>query len=106
MKMEARVDVLNFINFLKSSFYATLDNIYEIQELSEKVLLEMAKSGKHVQEEAEKVLTEFLENSKRSRDEFKNVMDSGFKQVEDVFKATHKTDDQKSDDLTGHDKEP
>ncbi len=79
-------DVINFLNFIKSSFYATLDNIYEIQELSEKVLTEMLKKGKDVHDDAEKTLSQFLDNAKKGRDDFKKVMEKGFEDIEEVFK--------------------
>ncbi|MBF0343051.1 MAG: hypothetical protein HQL06_02360 [Nitrospirae bacterium] len=85
-KTELNEEIINFINFLKSSFYVTLDNISEINELSEKVLLEMLKRGKDVHNEAEKVLVDFLENTRKSRDEFKNVIESGFEQIEKVLR--------------------
>jgi polyhydroxyalkanoate synthesis regulator phasin len=83
---DVSVDLMHFLGFIKSSFYATLDNIYEIHELSEKVLLEMATSGKTIQNEGEKVIKEFLETSRKSRDDFRQVLEEGFKKLEETLK--------------------
>ncbi|MBF0316734.1 MAG: hypothetical protein HQL04_01040 [Nitrospirae bacterium] len=85
-KARLNVDIVNFINFLKSSFYVSLDNIYEINELSEKVFLEMAGRGKDMHNEAERVLVDFIDNARKSRDEFRGAMESGFEQIERIFK--------------------
>ncbi|MBF0567593.1 hypothetical protein [Candidatus Magnetominusculus dajiuhuensis] len=81
-----QVDIANFIDFIKSSFNATLENIYEIQELSEKVLSEISKNEKAIHDDAEKALKDFLNTSRKSREEFRNVMENSFKQLEDIFK--------------------
>ncbi|MEO5355687.1 MAG: hypothetical protein H7844_00100 [Nitrospirae bacterium YQR-1] len=83
---DVNVDIMQFLGFIKSSFYATLDNIYEIHELSEKVLIEMAASGKAIQNEGEKVIREFLETSRKSRDDFRQVIEEGFKKLEETLK--------------------
>ncbi|KWT79692.1 hypothetical protein [Candidatus Magnetominusculus xianensis] len=81
-----QLDIASFLEFIKSSFKATLDNIYEIQELSEKVLAEISKNEKIIHDDAERALMEFLKTSKKSREEFKSVMENGFKQLESIFK--------------------
>jgi hypothetical protein len=86
---EVQVDLASFIDFIKSSFNATLENIYEIQDLSEKVLAEVAKNEKIINEGAEKTLMEFLSTSKKSREEFKNVMENGFRQLEGIFEKNN-----------------
>ncbi|MCG6550726.1 MAG: hypothetical protein L7F77_00250 [Candidatus Magnetominusculus sp. LBB02] len=83
---EPQLDIANFIDFIKSSFNATLENIYEIQELSEKVLAEISRNEKIIHDDAEKALRDFLNISKQSREEFKNVMEHGFRQLENIFK--------------------
>ncbi|MBF0554384.1 MAG: hypothetical protein HQK96_07450 [Nitrospirae bacterium] len=83
---EFQVDIANFIDFIKSSFNATLENIYEIQELSEKVLAEISKNEKIIHDDAEKALKDFLNTSKKSREEFRNVMENSFKQLEGIFR--------------------
>ncbi|MBF0465947.1 MAG: hypothetical protein HQK88_13400 [Nitrospirae bacterium] len=85
-RKDVSVDLIQFLGFIKSSFYATLDNIYEIHELSEKVLLEMTSSGKAMQNEGEKVIREFFETSRKSRDEFKKSIDDGFKKIDETLK--------------------
>lgn len=84
----SQMDLANFIDFIKSSFNATLENIYEIQELSERVLAEIAKGEKVIHDDAQRAFKEFLETSKKSRDEFRNVMENGFKQLEHIFKKS------------------
>ncbi|MBF0458505.1 MAG: hypothetical protein HQK99_11500 [Nitrospirae bacterium] len=96
---ELQLDIANFIDFIKSSFNATLENIYEIQELSEKVLSEISKNEKIIHDDAEKALKEFLDISKKSREEFRNVMESSFIQLENIFKRT-KTKEKKKRQIT------
>ncbi|MBF0487355.1 MAG: hypothetical protein HQK98_04275 [Nitrospirae bacterium] len=81
-----QVDIANFIDFIKSSFNATLENIYEIQELSEKVLAEISKNEKIIHDDTEKALKDFLDTSRKSREEFRNVMENSFKQLEGIFR--------------------
>ncbi|MBF0318802.1 MAG: hypothetical protein HQL01_03210 [Nitrospirae bacterium] len=83
---DVQTDLASFIDFIKSSFNATLDNIYEIQELSEKVLAEIAKNEKIIHEGAEQTLQNFLNTSKKSREEFKSVMENGFRQLEGILR--------------------
>lgn len=92
---ELQLDIANFIDFIKSSFNATLENIYEIQELSEKVLSEISRNEKTVHDEAEKAVKDFLSISKKSREEFRNVMENSFIQLENIFKRT-KTKEKKT----------
>jgi cell division protein ZapA (FtsZ GTPase activity inhibitor) len=79
------VDAAKFIDFIKTSFYATLDNMYEIQELSEKVLSEMARKRRDIQQEADKALAQYTDNARRGREEFKATMEQGFKHLENLF---------------------
>ncbi|MBF0536912.1 MAG: hypothetical protein HQL03_01520 [Nitrospirae bacterium] len=78
--------IMSSINFLRSSFSVTLDNMYEINELSEKVLLDMVSRGKDMHNEAEQVLVDFFNNTRKSRDELKSVVECGFEQIERLFK--------------------
>ncbi|MBF0338580.1 MAG: hypothetical protein HQL05_12210 [Nitrospirae bacterium] len=82
---KARLSVA-MIDAIKSSFGATLDNVYEINELSERVFLDMSRRGTDMHKEAEKVLVDFLDYSKKSRDEFRSFMESGFEQIERLFR--------------------
>jgi hypothetical protein len=84
--IDVQTDLAKFIDFIKSSFNATLDNIYEIQELSEKVLSEIAKNEKIIHDGAEKTLQDFLDTSKKSREEFKSVMENGFRKLEGILR--------------------
>ncbi|MBF0472696.1 MAG: hypothetical protein HQK91_01130 [Nitrospirae bacterium] len=77
-------DMMIFINFMKTAFNATLENITEIQDLSENFFLEMTGKGKKAQQETENAIKEFIANAKKGREEFKNIMESGFKKMEDV----------------------
>ncbi|MBF0606633.1 MAG: hypothetical protein SFH39_04370 [Candidatus Magnetobacterium sp. LHC-1] len=82
---KARLSVA-MIDVIKSFFGVTLDNIYEINEFSERVFLDMSRRGADMHKEAEKVLVDFLDYSKKSRDEFRNLMESGFEQIERPFR--------------------
>jgi polyhydroxyalkanoate synthesis regulator phasin len=83
-------DMMIFINFMKTAFNATLENITEIQDLSENFFLEMTGKGKQAQQETEEAIKEFISNAKRGREEFKNIMESGFQKMEEVVKKKNK----------------
>ena len=74
------------VNFIKSSYETTLENISKMQDQGEKVLKEMITKGKEAQADGEKVLDEFVANAKKGRDEFKKMLDENFKRLEDLFK--------------------
>jgi polyhydroxyalkanoate synthesis regulator phasin len=74
------------VNFIKSSYESTIENITKMQDQGEKVLKEMMSKSKEVQADGEKVLDEFLSNAKKGRDEFKKLLDENFKRLEDIFK--------------------
>jgi hypothetical protein len=78
-------DVSKFVDFIKSAFYATLDNMYEIQELSERVLAEMARKRRDYHLDADVTLSEYIDNARKGREEFKATMEQGFKQLEALF---------------------
>ncbi len=77
---------LDVVNFLKSSFDSTLDNLVKVQDQGEKVLRDMVEKGKEVQADGEKVLNEFLVNARKARDEYKKTVEDGYKKVTDLFK--------------------
>ncbi len=77
----------DFLNFMKSSFDATFDNVVKIQDLNEKMLKDMLDKGKEMQGDSVKMVNDFIENAKKGRDEYKKVMKDGFKKVEDILKT-------------------
>ena len=77
----------DFLNFMKSSFDATFDNVVKIQDLNEKMLKDLLDKGKEGQDEAGKMVNDFIDNAKKGRDEYKKVMEDGFKKVEDMLKT-------------------
>ncbi len=84
--MEEKKAGLDVLNFIKSSYDSTLDNVVKMQDQGEKVLKDVIGGAKEGQAEGEKVLNEFLANAKKARDEYKKIMDDGFKRVQDLFK--------------------
>jgi polyhydroxyalkanoate synthesis regulator phasin len=75
------------LQFMKSSFDATFDNMVKIQDLNEKMLKEMIEKGEAVQQDAEKKMNEFMEKAKQERDQYRKVMEDGFKKMESMFKT-------------------
>ncbi len=75
------------LQFMKSSFDATFDNMVKIQDLNEKMLKEMIEKGEVVKQDAAKKMNEFMEKAKQERDQYRKVMEEGFKKMESMFKT-------------------
>ena len=74
--------------FIRVSLDTTFDNVAKLQEFNEKIVRDTIEAGKKVQAEAEKIVNEFIGNSKKGWDEYRKVVETGFKQAEELVQPT------------------
>jgi len=75
------------LQFMKSSFDATFDNLVKIQDLNENMLKEMIDKGEAVQKDSTKMVQDFMTQAKKERDKYRQAMEDGFKNVEHLLKT-------------------
>ena len=73
------------IDFNKTSFDNTFNDIKSMQEQTEKMILGMVDKQNAVPEPMKKSIIDWLETMKKGRDEFKATMDSNYKKLKDYF---------------------
>jgi hypothetical protein len=75
----------NFLKMMRYSLDTTFDNVTKIQEFNDKLVKDMITTSKQVQANAEKIVSEWSENSKKGWDEYRKVVETGFKQAEELI---------------------
>lgn len=78
----------NFLKMMKYSLDTTLDNVAKIQEFNDKIVRDMISTSRQIQANAEKVVSEWSENTKKGWDEYRKVVETGFKQAEELIQPT------------------
>ncbi|MCI4624351.1 MAG: hypothetical protein L3V56_00145 [Candidatus Magnetoovum sp. WYHC-5] len=79
-------ELFEFVKFMERSINATLEAFYDIQDISENVLMDMSNRNMDIQREAQQVIRDFFDAAKKGREELKKVMDKGFNQLERSLK--------------------
>lgn len=74
----------NFLKMMKYSLDTTLDNVAKVQEFNDKIVKDMITTSRQIQANAEKIVSEWSENSKKGWDEYRKVVETGFKQAENL----------------------
>ena len=75
----------NFLKMMKYSLDTTLDNVTKIQEFNDKMVKDMITTSRQIQANAEKIVSEWSENNKKGWDEYRKVVETGFKQAEELI---------------------
>jgi len=74
----------NFLKMMKYSLDTTMDNVTKVQEFNDKIVKDMITTSRQIQANAEKIVSEWSENSKKGWDEYRKVVETGFKQAEEL----------------------
>jgi hypothetical protein len=78
----------NFLRMMRYSLDTTFDGLTRIQEFNDKIVKNMLTTSKQIQADAEEIVSEWSENSKKGWDEYRRVIETGFKQAEELIQPT------------------
>ena len=74
----------NFVRMMRYSLETTLDGLTKIQEFNDRIVKNMLTTSKQIQADAEEIVSEWSENSKKGWDEYRKVVETGFRQAEEL----------------------
>jgi hypothetical protein len=75
----------NCLRMMRYSLDTTLDGLTKIQEFNDRMVKNMLITSKQIQADAEEIVSEWSENSKKGWDEYRKVVETGFRQAEELI---------------------
>ncbi|HNV57854.1 MAG TPA: hypothetical protein PKK47_10735 [Smithellaceae bacterium] len=89
--MEQKQIVRQMMEFNKKAFDSSFSAMSELQDQTEKLLMNFLEKADWVPEEGKKAWQDWIVNCKKSRHDFKAAADDGYRKVAEFFEQAEKT---------------
>ena len=88
--MEQKQIVIQMMEFNKKAFDNSFSAMSELQDQTEKLMMNFLDKAEWVPEEGKKVMQDWIANYKKSRNDFKAAADDGYRKVAEFFEQAEK----------------
>jgi polyhydroxyalkanoate synthesis regulator phasin len=88
--MEQKQIVRQMMEFNKKAFDNSFSAMSELQDQTEKLMMNFLDKAEWVPEEGKKVMQDWIANYKKSRNDFKAAADDGYRKVAEFFEQAEK----------------
>jgi polyhydroxyalkanoate synthesis regulator phasin len=88
--MEQKQIVRQMMEFNKKAFDNSFSAMSELQDQTEKLMMNFLDKAEWVPEEGKKAMQDWIANYKKSRNDFKAAADDGYRKVAELFEQAEK----------------
>ena len=88
--MEQKQIVRQMMEFNKKAFDNSFSAMSELQEQTEKLMLNFLEKAEWIPEDGKKAMQDWIVNNKKSRNDFKAAADDSYRKVAELFEQAEK----------------